>query len=238
MTAVATRTRRTPDQLRALAEEGERLVGDGTADEIVAWVAETFPERIAVASSMETGVLCHLVSQHVPGVDVLFLDTGYHFAETLEARADVEDRIDVNVVDVRARMSVAEQDAAYGPRLHDRDPEACCRMRKVEPLREALTGYEVWMSGVRRDESPDRADTPAVTFDETNGIVKVNPLVSWSQDTMTGYGLRHRVPTNLLLSPMYPSIGCEPCTSPVAPGDDPRSGRWAGRGKTECGIHR
>ncbi|NHA69616.1 phosphoadenylyl-sulfate reductase [Phycicoccus flavus] len=238
MTAIATRTRRAPEQLRALAEEGNRLVGDGTAEEIVGWVAATFPDRVAVASSMETGVLCHLVSQQIPGVDVLFLDTGYHFAETLGARAEAEHSLDVHVVDVRPRLSVAEQDAAYGERLHDRDPEACCRMRKVEPLREALTGYEVWMSGVRRDESPDRAGTQAVTFDERNGIVKVNPLVSWSQDQMTGYGLRHRVPTNLLLSPEYPSIGCEPCTAPVEPGADPRSGRWAGRGKTECGIHR
>ncbi|MBM6403982.1 phosphoadenylyl-sulfate reductase [Phycicoccus sp. CSK15P-2] len=237
MTAVATPTRRSTDQLRALAADGAALVGDAPADEVVAWAARTFPGTLAVASSMETGVLPHLVSQHAPGVDVLFLDTGYHFAETLGARAEVEHSLDVTVVDVRPRLSVAEQDARHGPRLHDRDPEACCRMRKIEPLREALTGYECWMSGLRRDESPDRAGTPTVTFDETNGIVKVNPLAAWASDDVLGYGLRHRVPVNLLLSDEYPSIGCAPCTARVAPGADRRSGRWAGRDKTECGIH-
>ncbi|PKW25542.1 phosphoadenylyl-sulfate reductase [Phycicoccus duodecadis] len=237
MTAVATRTRRSTDQLRALAHDGQRLVGEGSADEVVAWAARTFPGTLAVASSMETGVLPHLVSQHAPGVDVLFLDTGYHFAETLGARDEVDLTLDVTVVDVRARLSVAEQDARFGPRLHDRDPASCCRMRKVEPLREALTGYECWMSGVRRDESAARADTPLVTFDETNGIVKVNPLAAWTHDRMLGYGLMHRVPVNLLLSDEYPSIGCAPCTARVEPGADPRSGRWAGLDKTECGIH-
>lgn len=237
MTAVATRSRRSTEQLRALADDGARLVGDAPAAEVVAWAARTFPGTLAVASSMETGILPHLVSQHAPGVDVLFLDTGYHFAETLGARDEVAFSLDVTVVDVRPRLSVAEQDAEYGPRLHDRDPAACCRMRKVEPLRGALTAYECWMSGVRREESAERADTPLVTFDEKNGIVKVNPLAAWTSDDVLGYGLRHRVPVNLLLSDEYPSIGCAPCTARVEPGADPRSGRWAGRDKTECGIH-
>jgi phosphoadenosine phosphosulfate reductase len=237
MTAIATRLRRSTDQLRAIADDGNRLYGEASAAEVVAWAARTFPGTLAVASSMETGILPHLVSQHAPGVDVLFLDTGYHFAETIGARDEVAFSLDVTVVDVRPRLSVPEQDAEYGARLHDRDPAACCRMRKVEPLRAALTGYECWMSGVRREESPDRAGTPLVTFDETNGIVKVNPLAAWTSDDVLGYGLRHRVPVNLLLSDEYPSIGCAPCTARVEPGADPRSGRWAGRDKTECGIH-
>ncbi|MBM6399802.1 phosphoadenylyl-sulfate reductase [Phycicoccus sonneratiae] len=237
MTAVATRTRRSTEQLRALADDGARLVGEGSADEVVAWAARTFPGTLAVASSMENAALPHLVSQHAPGVDVVFLDTGYHFAETLGARDEVEYSLDVTVRSVRPRLSVAEQDAAYGPRLHERDPGACCRMRKVEPLREALTAYECWISGVRRDESAARADTRLVTFDETNGIVKVNPFAAWSADDVMGYAMRHRVPLNLLLSDDYPSIGCAPCTARVAPGADPRSGRWSGSSKTECGIH-
>ncbi|MGG5258857.1 phosphoadenylyl-sulfate reductase [Phycicoccus avicenniae] len=237
MTAVATRTRRSTEQLRALAEDGARLVGEASADEVVAWAARTFPGTLAVASSMENAALPHLVSQHAPGVDIVFLDTGYHFAETLGARDEVEFSLDVTVRSIRPRLSVAEQDAAYGPRLHDRDPGACCRMRKVEPLREALTAYECWMSGVRRDESAARAGTQLVTFDETNGIVKVNPFAAWSADDVMGYAMRNRVPMNLLLSDEYPSIGCGPCTARVEPGADPRSGRWAGSSKTECGIH-
>ncbi len=237
MTAVATRTRRSTEQLRALAEDGARLVGEASTDAVIAWAARSFPGTLAVASSMENAALPHLVSQHAPGVDILFLDTGYHFAETLGARDEVAFSLDVTVRTVRPRLSVAEQDAAHGPRLHERDPGACCRMRKIEPLREALTGYECWMSGLRREESPARADTPSVTFDETNGMVKVNPLVAWTADEVLGYAMRHHLPVNLLLSDEYPSIGCAPCTSRVEPGADPRSGRWAGTGRTECGIH-
>ena len=237
MTALATRTRRSTDQLRALADDGARLVGEASAEAVVAWAARTFPGTLAVASSMENATLPHLVSQYAPGVDVLFLDTGYHFAETLGARDEVALSLDVTVRDIRPRLSVAEQDAAHGPRLHERDPGACCRMRKVEPLREALTAYECWMSGVRRQESAARADTPLVGFDEVSGVVKVNPLAAWSSDDVLGYAMRHRVPMNLLLSDEYPSIGCAPCTTRIEPGADPRSGRWAGTSKTECGIH-
>jgi phosphoadenosine phosphosulfate reductase len=237
MTAVTTRRRRSVEELRALAEEGARVLGEASADEVVAWAARTFPGTLGVASSMENAALPHLVSQHAPGVDVLFLDTGYHFAETLGARDEVDFSLDVTVRSIRPRLSVAEQDAQYGPRLHDRDPGACCRMRKVEPLRETLAEYECWMSGVRRDESARRADTPLVTFDETNQMVKVNPFAAWTADDVMGYAMRNRVPLNLLLSDEYPSIGCEPCTARVEPGADPRSGRWSGTSKTECGIH-
>ncbi|MGL5819991.1 MAG: phosphoadenylyl-sulfate reductase [Phycicoccus sp.] len=238
MTVTATRTRRAVPELRALAATGGRELGpDASADDVVAWAAGAFPERLAVACSMSDAVLPHLVSQHVPGVDVLFLDTGYHFTDTYGTRDRVAHELDVHVVDVRPDLTVAEQDAAHGPRLHDRDPAACCRMRKVEPLRRALGGYEAWFTGVRRDESPTRADTPLVTFDEGNGVVKISPLATWSHDAVVAYATEHRVPLNLLLSDGYPSIGCEPCTARVEPGADPRSGRWAGRAKTECGIH-
>jgi phosphoadenosine phosphosulfate reductase len=182
-------------------------------------------------------VLAHLVAQHAPGVDVLFLDTGYHFAETYGTRDLVAHALDVTVVDVLPRRTVAEQDAEFGPRLYERDPAACCRMRKVEPLNDTLAAYECWVTGVRREEGPTRADTPLVTFDEANGLVKINPLAAWTFDELLGYATDHSVPVNLLLSDGYPSIGCEPCTARVEPGADPRSGRWAGFAKTECGIH-
>ena len=232
-----TPTRRDTEELRALAAEAAERLGEAPADEVAAWAATTFPGTLTVACSMADAVLPHLVAQHAPGVDVLFLDTGYHFAETYGTRDAVAHTLPVTVVDVRPRLSVAEQDAEYGPRLHDRDPAACCRMRKVEPLREALAGYECWVTGVRREEGPTRADTPLVTFDEVHGLVKVNPLAAWTFDELLGYATDHRVPVNLLLSDGYPSIGCEPCTARVEPGADPRSGRWAGFAKTECGIH-
>ncbi len=147
------------------------------------------------------------------------------------------DELDVTVVDVLPELTVTEQDARFGPRLHQRDPVACCAMRKMEPLARTLAGYEAWVTGVRRDEAPTRTNTPLVTFDEKHGLVKVNPLVRWSLDDVTAYAINHAVPVNLLLSEGYPSIGCEPCTQRVAPGADPRSGRWAGLSKTECGIH-
>ena len=230
--------RRSVDELRALAEEGARELGpDATADEVAAWAARTFPGTLAVACSMADAVLPAVVANHAPGVAVLFLDTGYHFAETYGTREQVAHELDVTVVDIRPRLTVTEQDEQYGPRLHDRDPAACCRMRKVEPLKAALGGYEAWVTGIRRDEGPTRADTPLVTFDEQFGLVKLNPLAAWSFDEVVDYANDHRVPVNLLLSDGYPSIGCEPCTQRVAPGDDPRAGRWAGFAKTECGLH-
>ena len=161
---------------------------------------------------MADAVLPAVVANHAPGVDVLFLDTGYHFAETYGTRAQVAHELDVPIVDVLPKHTVAEQDAEYGARLYERDPAACCRMRKVEPLKAALGGYEAWVTGIRRDEGPTRADTPLVTFDEQFGLVKVNPLAAWTFDEVVDYANDHRVPVNLLLSDGYPSIGCEPCT--------------------------
>jgi phosphoadenosine phosphosulfate reductase len=230
--------RRSTDELRALAVQGAAELGnDATADDVAAWAARTFPGTLAVACSMADAVLPAVVANRAPGVDVLFLDTGYHFAETYGTRDQVAHELDVTVVDVTPTLTVAEQDAEYGPRLHERDPAACCRMRKVEPLRAALAGYEAWVTGIRRDEGPTRADTPLVTFDEQFGLVKLNPLAAWTFDEVVEYATDHHVPVNLLLSDGYPSIGCEPCTLRVEPGNDPRAGRWAGFAKTECGLH-
>ncbi len=186
---------------------------------------------------MADAVLPHLVSRALPGVDVLFLQTGYHFPETLRTRDDVAASLPVTVVDVLPELTVAEQDEALGPRLHDRDPAACCRLRKVEPLRDTLRGYEAWVTGVRREEAPTRALTPLVGWDEANQLVKVNPLAAWTFDDLLAYAEKHTVRLNPLLADGYPSIGCAPCTRRVAPGEDPRAGRWAGLAKTECGIH-
>ena len=230
--------RRDAAELRAVVERAAPGLADASAAEVAAWAAAEFGGHLAVACSMADAVLPHLVSRAAPGVDVLFLETGYHFAETVTTRDVVARELPVRVVDVLPRLTVAEQDEAYGAELFARDPAACCRMRKMEPLAAQLAGYEAWVTGVRRDEAPSRALTPIVGWDDAHGMVKINPLAAWSFDDLLAYAAEHGVTLNPLLDEGYPSIGCEPCTSRVAAGDDPRSGRWAGLVKTECGIHR
>jgi phosphoadenosine phosphosulfate reductase len=223
--------------LPALADRAGVDLEDAPAEEILAWTARTFGDRWAVASSMQDALLVHLASRARPGVDVLFLDTGYHFAETIITRNFVERAYPIHLIDVRPRQTVAQQDAEHGVRLHDRRPDECCRLRKVEPLRQALGGYDAWVTAVRRDEGPTRAGTPVATWDQAFGLVKVNPLARWTQADVDAYIERHGILLNPLVPQGYPSIGCAPCTRQVAPGSDPRSGRWAGFEKTECGLH-
>ena len=242
---------RDEQQLRALAAAGAaelraeldaegRVPADGEAstEGAIRWVAENFDvSRVAVACSMADAVLPALVAEQLPGVDVLFLETGYHFPETLGTRDAVAHMLDINVVDVMPELSVAEQDAQIGKDLFATDPARCCSIRKMEPLKKSLEGYEVWFTGVRRDESWTRTNAPMVTFDETHKIVKVNPMVRWSIDDLVEWSQEHNIPVNPLMSEGYLSIGCAPCTRPVAAGEDPRAGRWAGKDKIECGIH-
>ena len=208
-----------------------------TATEVLAWTAETFGERFVVASNMQDAVLVDLAARARPGVDVLFLDTGYHFAETIGTRDAVEQVHDVRIVNARAELSVAQQDSSYGRDLFARDPNACCAMRKVAPLQRSLAGYDAWVTGVRRVEAPTRATTPVVAWDEKFGLVKVNPLAAWEDEDMDAYIAEHHILVNPLVGAGYPSIGCAPCTVKPAPGADPRSGRWAGTAKIECGLH-
>ncbi|MBO1284944.1 phosphoadenylyl-sulfate reductase [Streptomyces sampsonii] len=225
------------EELRTLAERAGAELEEAPALEIVRWAADTFGERFCVTSSMEDAVVAHLASRVRPGVDVVFLDTGYHFPETIGTRDAVEAVLDVNVLTLTPRQSVAEQDAEYGPKLHDRDPDLCCALRKVKPLEEGLAGYAAWATGLRRDESPTRANTPVVGWDARRRKVKVSPIARWTQDDVDAYVARYGVLTNPLLSDGYASVGCAPCTRRVAAGEDPRAGRWAGTGKTECGLH-
>ena len=245
-TPVVPRRRRSDEELKTLVEAFNarleaRLVADPedepTADEVAAWAAEHFTGSLAVACSMADAVLPHLVSRFAPGVDVLFLDTGYHFSDTLVTRDIVAQDLQINLVDVRPEQTVAQQDAQYGPRLYERDPALCCQLRKVAPLARTLPLYEAWVTGVRRDEAPTRAETPLVTWDEKNGLVKINPLAAWTFEELQAYAVNHDVEVNSLLSDGFLSIGCEPCTRRVEPGEDPRAGRWAGFTKTECGLH-
>jgi len=228
---------RSRDELKAIADEAAAKFAEADADEVLAWVAQEFGYRTAVACSMADAVLPHVVQQHLPWVDTLFLETGYHFPETEGTRDAVESTMQLTIVDVMPKLTVEEQDAKYGKDLFARDPALCCQMRKVEPLAEQLATYEVWITGVRREDSFLRAGTPVVEWDEKNGLVKVNPLAAWTFDELLDYAAEHDVVINPLLNDGYPSIGCAPCTRRVAPGEDPRSGRWAGLDKTECGLH-
>ncbi|MGJ9412270.1 phosphoadenylyl-sulfate reductase [Aeromicrobium sp. CF4.19] len=229
--------RRDISELRAIVDDAAPRFADAGHEDVLAWVAETFGYRTAVACSMADAVLPHVVAQHLPWVDTLFLETGYHFAETIGTRDAVESSMELTIVDVMPELTVAEQDEQHGPDLFARDPAACCAMRKVEPLSRTLAEYEVWITGVRRDEGPTRADTPLVTWDDKNGLVKVNPLAAWTFDDLLAYADEHDIIVNPLVGDGYPSIGCAPCTRRVAPGEDPRAGRWAGLDKTECGLH-
>ncbi|WP_019356851.1 phosphoadenylyl-sulfate reductase [Streptomyces sp. AA1529] len=229
--------RRSSDELRPLAEQAGRELEEADALEVLRWAADTFGHRFCVTSSMADAVVAHLASRAFPGVRVVFLDTGYHFPETIGTRDAVQAVMNMDVVTLTPRRTVAEQDAEHGPALHDRDPDLCCALRKVQPLEEGLRDYDAWATGLRRDESPSRAGTPVVGWDEKRQKVKVSPIARWSQQDVDDYIAEHGVLTNPLLSDGYASIGCAPCTRRVLEGEDARAGRWAGSGKTECGLH-
>ncbi|HEX6500880.1 MAG TPA: phosphoadenylyl-sulfate reductase [Micromonosporaceae bacterium] len=230
-------TGRDVDELRELAAKAAVDLDRAPAEKVVEWAAGTFGERFCVTSSFADAVLVHVVSRVVPGVEVVFLDTGLHFAETLRVRDVVEATLPVRVRSVRPALSLAEQDERYGSRLYARQPDECCFLRKVEPLERALEPYEAWAAGLRRDEGPTRASTPVVGFEAGRGKVKVAPLAYWTQADVDAYVARYDVPVNALIGQGYGSVGCWPCTRRTAPGEDPRAGRWPLFDKTECGIH-
>ncbi|ROO89056.1 phosphoadenosine phosphosulfate reductase [Actinocorallia herbida] len=223
--------------LEDIVDSAAAALADASALEIVQWASATFGDRICLTSSMSDAALIHLVSKVRPGVDVLFVDTGYHFVETIGTRDAVEAVYPVNVINVTSSRTVAEQDRDLGPRLHGRNPDLCCHLRKVEPLGRALEGYMAWFTGVRGDETSSRKDMKVVEWDRRRQMVKVNPILNWTEDEVDNYIADNGILVNPLHYDGYPSIGCEPCTSRVEPGADPRSGRWAGLGKVECGIH-
>lgn len=227
----------TEADLRALAERGAAELDGADALELLAWTDTHFGGGYVVASNMQDAVLVDLAAKVRPGVDVLFLDTGYHFAETIGTRDAVEAVYDITVVNVTADHSVAEQDRLLGKDLFARDPHECCRLRKVTPLRKALQGYSAWVTGIRRVESPTRANAPLVSFDQAFGLVKINPLAAWTDEDIQAYIDANGVLVNPLVDEGYPSIGCAPCTAKPIEGADPRSGRWLGSAKTECGLH-
>jgi phosphoadenosine phosphosulfate reductase len=212
------------EELAELNVEFERW----PAPKIVQWAVDNFAPHLSLAASMQDAVLIDLATKVDPGIEVVFIDTGYHFPETLETVELVRRRYGLNL----RMMTVAHHDEE----LWKVDPENCCSAVKVGQLDRALAGKAAWMSGLRRDEAATRARAPIVARD-LRGLVKVNPIATWSDLDVQGYIEAHEVPLNPLLTQGYTSIGCQPCTALPSDASDARSGRWAGRGKTECGLH-
>jgi phosphoadenosine phosphosulfate reductase len=226
------------EELTALNERFE----SSHPSEIVAWALDgSGLEPIALASAFQAEGTCvmHMATQVRPDVPILFLETGFHFDETLEFKRTLTERLDLNVVDLTGEYTVESQEAAFGPRLYERDPDRCCQINKVEPMLDALRGLDAWVTAFRRDSSPTRANAPIVDryeLEPGNWIVKVNPVATWTRRDTWAYLKEHALPHNPLYDLGYASIGCAPCTRLQFPGEPERAGRWAGLSKWECGI--
>ena len=195
----------------------------------IEWAADRFGDGLVLASSFQDCVLIDLVAQVAPQLEVVFLDTQYHFAETMWYVDAVRRRYDLN-------LRIVEPDIDPDDRWLD-DPDGCCAARKVVPMAKALAGRTAWMTGLRRDEAPTRAQVPIVGYDVGRGLVKVNPIAAWTEDDVARYADDRALPEHPLKDKGYASIGCWPCTRPVGEGEDARAGRWAGFDKLECGLH-
>ena len=203
----------------------------------LAWAHDMFGKDLVVASSMGDEVLVHLASEVIPEIDTLFIDTGYHFAETLGTADAFAATRPIRLLTITPLQTVAEQDATEGPRLHDRDPDRCCALRKVEPLERGLAPYGAWVTGMRRADAPTRTDIDVISWDAKRSKVKINPLAEWTDEDVDVYAEVNSVLLNPLRQVGFTSIGCAPCTRAGPPGEDPRAGRWSGNAKTECGLH-
>lgn len=210
-----------------------------TPAEILAWAAGRFAPRLTFATAFgaEGCVLVDVIGRHRLPIDVFTLDTGLLFPETYALWRQLEERYDIEIRAVSPQITLEEQARVLGERLWESDPDRCCAIRKVEPLRRALSGFDAWVTSIRRDQTPERAAARVVEPDAGFGLVKVNPLASWSASQVWAYLKESDVPYSPLHERGYPSVGCVPCTSPVAAGEDPRAGRWRGKAKTECGLH-
>jgi phosphoadenosine phosphosulfate reductase len=215
------------------------LLKGASPQRILRWAVTEFHPRLTMATAFgaEGCCLIHMLAEIEPGVRIFNLDTGYQFPETLELRQRIQERYDIQIELIRPELTVGEYEAKHGGPLYRRRPEQCCHDRKIMPLRRALTGYDAWISAIRRDQTRDRARADLVGWDAKFGLVKVNPLLGWTRSDVWRFILDHDIPYNPLHDQGYPSIGCWPCTSDVGEGAGERDGRWAGTARTECGLH-
>ncbi len=210
------------------------------AEDLLEFAFSRFGQDIALACSFgaEDVALAHMAARIAPGARIFYLDTDFLFTETHAVRERIATLYPLRVEAVRPALTPAEQAARHGDALWTRQPDLCCQLRKVEPLTAHLSGLAAWITGIRRDQAPTRANTRKVEWDQKFGLVKFNPLADWTWERVWEYIRAHNVPYNELHDRNYPSIGCTYCTRPVLPGEDPRAGRWAGFQKTECGLHK
>ncbi|HUJ56068.1 MAG TPA: phosphoadenylyl-sulfate reductase [Gaiellaceae bacterium] len=209
-----------------------------SAEEVLVWAYESFGDRLCLTCSWQkqSSVLVHMVSELGLGVPVVELDTGLFFAETYATRERLVERYGLEPIRPEV-MTIAEQHSREGPNLWERDPDRCCHIRKVEPLERVLSGYDAWISGIRREQSLTRLDSQRVEWSERYDVWKIHPLVDWDAKRVDAYIHVNEIPYNPLHDAGYPSIGCIPCTRPVSRDEDERAGRWADSDKIECGIH-
>jgi len=231
----AVRIEWTPEGIAKLADWWE----EKTPQELLALAVERFGPKVALACSFgaEDVVLVDMLVKINPEVPIFYLDTDKHFRETYETRDRLSARYGISFVQVKPELTLEEQAARYGERLWERDPNLCCNLRKVAPLAGFLREFDAWITGIRREQAPTRANARKVEWDAKFGVVKFNPLADWTFKDVWRYIHENNVPYNPLHDRGYPSIGCECCTRPVKPGEDFRAGRWAGFNKTECGLH-
>jgi phosphoadenosine phosphosulfate reductase len=208
-------------------------------EEILTWAVERFSPQLAMTSNFgaEGVVVIDHLARVAPRTPIIYLETGFQFAETDQLKERLRARYGLNIIESRAQLTVEEQNRIHGERLYERDPDLCCRIRKVEPLNLSLKGYDAWIAALRRDQSPTRANIGVVEWNPRHGLVKINPLAGWTRRQVWDYIVAHELPYNTLYDDGYASVGCAPCTSRVAAGAHERSGRWDGEKKLECGIH-
>jgi phosphoadenosine phosphosulfate reductase len=220
-------------------ESAKELLAGKTPQEILRWAVEVFHPRLTMATAFgaEGCCLIHMLAEIEPSVHIFNLDTGYQFPETLELRERIKDRYGIEVALVRPELTIAEYEAAHDGPLYSSRPDQCCHDRKIVPLRREIAGYDAWISAIRRDQTLHRAAAGVLQWDAKFGLVKINPLLSWTKREVWNFVLQHDVPYNPLHDEGYPSIGCWPCTRPVSEGEDERAGRWSGTQKKECGLH-
>jgi phosphoadenosine phosphosulfate reductase len=223
-----------PDDIAKLSLEFEQA----SPDAIITWAIETYRPDIAMSSSFQTQSLplLHMVTRVYPDIRIFFLETGLHFWETMIFRQQIETDWKLNIVDLHYGERWRNFLKIYGRDLPKEDPNLCCYLRKVEPMQDALQGLKAWITGIRRDQTTARA-AAKILEPQPDGLLKINPLLNWSESEVEAYRREHKLPEHPLTVWGYASIGCAPCTRPIRPGESPRAGRWAGTGKTECGLH-
>lgn len=208
--------------------------------DVLVWAIEQYGSSLVLASSFgaEDVVLTDMLHKLAPTIPVFYLDTNKHFPETYETRDRLQERYGASFIQVLPVLTLEEQARQHGDRLWERNPNLCCQIRKVEPLQRVLSGYQAWITGIRREQSPTRAGAKKVEWDQKFNLVKFNPLADWTYEQVWEYIHTYDVPYNPLHDNFYPSIGCSVCTRQVMPGEDQRAGRWSGFEKTECGLHK